>query len=706
MRLKPTGVALLAGALALAAFLATLNEMHDWDAFHHLAFGREILRRGGFPTEDPFLFPLAGLPSGAPPSWLGSVAIYLSWRLLGDAGPLFLASAVTAVVFAVVLVDALEGEGAWLDAVVALVPVGLALAVARGRAVPRPEIFANLLLATTLYGLRRHLAGRSGLLVAFPFLLALWANLHQSVLAGLAAVATFVAANGLFLLGGSRLAPFRETSRWRPLVLPLVASAAGVLLAGAVGPSGFQPFASPVRYVLLWMGAGSRAPTEGGLPPGSDTDLLMKAGITELQPVHLGLLDPFTWLLALAAASFVLAGLVRRRLDARELLTCLAFGLLSVRAARFGAMAGIVLAPIAARNLRAGLGLASPRARRALSLGIPAAAVAVLATAWTVTLSRSSLRFGTGPGLQLPVRAVEVLRSAGIPARPFDTFHFGGYLEWMLGGKVFQDGRGGLRPDEARAAMLGPFSRETFLALDERYRFDALIIEYPELAPDLAAALAAEAPDEDWAADRSRWALVAFDDGGMLYLRRDGALAALAARGEYRFARPAVPPGVGTRDLAAAREEFERSLREAPRCATCRNALGYLYLREGRLGEAEAMFAGALAGAPLVRAQALFGAAQCALLRGDRAGAEGRLREVIEVVAAPSGPRRQLAALLADGGRPRDALREIEKNWRSGSPEVADLELAARFARQAGDEEKAREIERRLPNPTSWPPLR
>ncbi len=693
MRIGRRGVALLAAVLATAAFLATLNQLRDWDMFHHLAYGRDILRRGGFAREDPFLFPWAGVPSGPQPSWLGSVAIYLSWRLLGDPGPLVLASSVAAALFVLLLRDGLEGDETLVGLAAALAPLGLALAVYRGRAVPRPEMFANLLLAGTLYALRRYVSGRKMLLLFFPLAAALWANVHQSVLAGIAVVGIFVAVNGVLLLGGRVGRRLAEVSDIRSLAMPLVLAAAGVALAGLASPTGFEPFLSPLRYVAIWAGQGASVSPGESVPAAGEGAGLMKAVVTELQPMDLGWLDPFTWLVALAAASFLAVGVAGRRLDPRELVTAAAFAVLATRAVRFGAMAAIVLAPVVARNLRAGLGRASGRAARVLGWSAPMVAAVVVAVPWWWTLARSSLHFGTGPARQLPVRAGEYLRSAGGAGRPYNTFHFGGYLEWLLDQKVYQDGRGWLRPDEARAAMLGPVSRETFEPVDARYRFDALVVEYPELEPETAAMLAATQPEEDWLADRRRWALVAFDDGGTLYLRRDGALAHLAARDEFRFARPAVPPGVGTRDLAATRADFERSVRVTPGCALCRNALGYLYLREGRVGEAEAMFTVALDGAPLVRAQALYGLAQTAVLRGDRAAAQSRLREVIAVAADPSGPRRQLAVLLSQDGRPREALAEIRKNLRGGRPQPVDREMALGFARQAGDAGELRELE-------------
>jgi hypothetical protein len=173
------------------------------------------------------------------------------------------------------------------------------------------------------------------------------------------------------------------------------------------------------------------------------------------------------------------------------------------------------------------------------------------------------------------VRAADLLAEA-LPrapqARVWNALPAGGYLEWRLpGARVYQDGRHAWPPGEAEAALAGPADRTRFAALDERWRFDALVAGYPPSQGE-------PRPGQpfDPAADRSRWALVAFDDGGLLYVRRDGALAAMAAR-EYQEAAPAGAPAPqrlldpGRRD--ALELEYRRALAERPACAVCKAGL-------------------------------------------------------------------------------------------------------------------------------------
>jgi hypothetical protein len=213
-----------------------------------------------------------------------------------------------------------------------------------------------------------------------------------------------------------------------------------------------------------------------------------------------------------------------------------------------------------------------------------AAAVAAL------PLAAAEPTFCPGAGLRpgaYPVRGVDYLEKLGFKGRLFNTFQFGGYLEWRGVGPPYQDGRGMILPGEERAAMAGPLDRHAFLALDRKYRFDALLLAYPDESPASSARLQSMLGDGDWAADRATWSLVAFDDGGLLYLRRDGAHADRAAADEYVDAMPANAAFSPRPDrIPALAAEFRRSVRESPGCALCRYYDGLAALSLGRAGEA------------------------------------------------------------------------------------------------------------------------
>ena len=684
------------GVAAAGAFLATFVRTSEWDTFFHLALGRELVRQGGFPAEDPFLYPLAGLPAGAQPGWLGSLAIYASWLLGGDAGPVWLVAGVGAALFVLLLRDALDGEATFVALGWSVLPVALALAVYRERASARPEMFGNLLLVTTLVALRRHAAGRSRLLLLFPALAILWSSLHPSLPAGLAAVGIFVLVNAA-LLAARRAWPRlpAEVDGPHALALPALAGAAGLLAACLLTPGGAAPLldaAELLRAAIL--------PAEAGR--GGEALALVAAAVDELRPLSARQwAGPFGWLVALAAASFVLSG---RTGNAREALTCAAFVGLAASAQRFAATAALVLAPIAARHLRVALDAVPRRAGPAVRGALAAAAAGGIAAAGWHALMLPDVAFGAGPSRAFPARAVEYLRAIGFEGKAFNTFHFGGYLAWSLDRKVFQDGRGGLLPADAAAALAGPSAYGRFAALDARHGFDALVVHYPQFTDAAFAALAALPPGSDWGADRRVWSLVAFDDGGQVYLRRDGAYAAEAARDEFRWARPAnalALPQWG--DRAGLHGDLARSLREAPDCLRCGTMLGFLLVDEGRPAEAEPLLLRATGGLPETRLYALLGLARAAEARGDRRTAEGRWRELVRVAPEPAWSRRRLANLLLEDRREDEAWSEIRRNLASARATVDDVVLAWRIASARGDEPAVRELAARLGRPPGGP---
>jgi Tfp pilus assembly protein PilF len=676
--------------VAAGAFLASLTELSDWDTFHHLAYGRDILQRGGFAPEDPFLYPLAGQPSGPPPSWLASVVIYLSWLAAGDPGPVYLAGVLGAALFVLLFSDAVAGDRSVAGLVTALVPLSFALAVFRERAVARPELFAYVLLAWTLIALRRHAKGRGYLVLTFPVAAVLWANLHQSVLLGIAMPLAFIVVNGALLgvrRSGGRL-PTEVPGGWA-LVAPTGALLGGLAAVSLLNPSGVAPLGSPLYFIQAVI---ARAPGAGTQ---EDPLSLLSRLVDELRPpTEAQWLGPFGWLVLLCAVSFVLAW---RRLNLRELVMCGALVYLGASAQRFMVLAAIVMAPVAARNLRAALAhvpMASVRPVRWGVIGVAALGVSI--AGWSM-FHIPGIRFGTGLARQVPVRAVEYLKSIGFEGRLFNTFHFGGYLEWTLGQKVFQDGRGHLLPDDARAAYAGPSAYARFATLDSRYRFDALVTHYPQFTDAGYSERVASAPGADWGADRATWALVAFDDGGQVYLRRDGRYAAFAAGEEYRHAMPAnslAAPQPG--DRGGLRQDLERSLREVPDCLRCRTMLGFLLNEQGRPEEAEDMLWPATEGLPETQLFALLGLVRAAEQRGDRAAAVARWRRIIELAPDPSWSRRQLAGLLLRYGDPGAAWSEVRKNLGAARERVDDLELGARIAQARGDARAVSELSSRL----------
>ncbi|HET7826025.1 MAG TPA: hypothetical protein VFK90_11860 [Anaeromyxobacter sp.] len=569
---RPVPLPLLAAAAALAALAATLVEIDDPDTFHHLALGREIALHG-LPTAEPFLYPLRGAATMPPPSWLGSLGIYGFVALLGERALAFFPALVAAAIVVVLLLDALQRTRppTWAAAAGAALPIALAVETMRYRVAARPEMLAVLFLALTMWGLRRLEEGRPRLLLAFPALALLWGNVHPSTLAGIVPIAVFAACGAAAILASRALRrPLPFAPPPRQVAIAAAVAAAG-LAASFANPSPSNPVLEAARFALSALRLGEGGGAGGGVALESVTRF-----VDEMQGAGwLVWTSPAGALIALAALSFALRWRAPRP---RELVTAALFAWLPFGAVRFALLFAVVAAPIAARNLADALQELPERARGLPLRATAAAALAALAVASApLGMQAPHIRFGTGlvPGA-FPVRGADYLAAIPFDGRVFNTFHLGGYLEWRRAAYPYQDGRGGVPPGEADAAFMGPANPVTFAALDAKYRFDAVLLTVPTMSPGFAQALAASGRTDDWVLDRRMWSLVAFDDGGLLYLRRGGRYAALAARDEYRVAVPASPSALPVSDLRGAIAEYRRSLAEVPTCLRCRRALAEL----------------------------------------------------------------------------------------------------------------------------------
>jgi hypothetical protein len=677
--------ALLVGAAGLA-LVASITGLHEPDTFFHLAYGRALVRQGGLPAQDPFLWPFAGVVTGAPPFWLGSLVIYLAEAALPGAGAVLLPALLCAGAFALLLAASAPDEGhSPLSAAVAAVPLALALAMVRERAVARPEVIGYLFLAATLWALRRERRGDARALFAFPLLALVWTNVHASVVVGVAVVLL----DGTVATAGAALA--RARGRGAPSIRPglrvLAVGLAGAL-ATLANPSSLGSGQQALDLARALFGGAPAGAAAGAAAP---VLALLKRSVLELKPLApRDLAGPYGLVLGLAAGSFLVAG---RRAALRDALALAGFVALSLGASRFAPLAAIVAAPVTARHLAPAAAWIAARLRGgpAHALAGGALAAAIGGTALLAARPADTRAFGFALHRDnFPVRAVDWLARAGVRGRLFNTFHFGGYLEWRLDGPVaFQDGRAVLHPVDAAAALAGPADYDRFAALDARYRFDALVVQYPttESAAEAAVMLRTGA-GEDWAADRRVWALVAFDDGGLLYLRRDGAYAAEAARDEYRFAYPANPVEAGAFAdpfrAAALRRELSRARAEAPECRLCGLLLGLLDLETGRPIEAEPSLAAAVGGTRLMDRYALEALGRAAELRDELDRARGFYRRAMATGVEPAGARSSLALLEARSGRAREAAALLQENVREGAATPDDLALAASLAAGGG----------------------
>jgi tetratricopeptide (TPR) repeat protein len=684
----------LGAVLVLAAalgFVAYLTEVRDPDMFHHMAYGRDIAQHG-LRAEEPFLFPLRGTQTGPMPYWLGSFLIYLWASAFGDGAMAWFPAIFGALLAVVLVLDSRPRRGPWtitslLATAAVMVPL---LSFGRYRAFARPELLATVLLAVVMWLIRRFEDGQPKALYALPVLAILWTNLHPSVPVAVVPLGVMVAVG--LLVHALRRVSGRELLEAPPLRALGAATVVGLatLLAALLSPSPFNPLVTSLRFALSSLGF------ENVGPPALEAMERMlpfaKRMVLEMQPLDWSALnDTFGVVLGITVVGFLVN---LRRLRPRELLTVIAFTILGFKAGRFAVMMAVVAGPITARNLAEAIDRLP--ARWWASWARPAAATALLCAtiagcSWFPV--PSVVRFGTGlRPFAFPVRAVDYLVANRFEGPIFNTFHFGGYIEWRTNRMTYQDGRGLLSAGDEEASVSGSQNYGLFYGLDRKYRFEALVVNYPQPDPASAASLAASNPDADWGADRRFWALVAFDDGGLLYLRRHGRHAALIERDEFRMVRPAnsylnIPPGQSAPFIA----ELRRGVAAAPACVRCRQLLGATALSIGAWDEAWAAVSPLLGSSIAERSGALLVGAQAADGLGLWDEAAPLYRRLIALGQEVGPARRALARLALRRGDTAEATRVLAPSLAAGGSDPADVSLAVEIARAAGrPEEEAR----------------
>jgi hypothetical protein len=476
--------------------------------FWHLSAGRWIISHHSVPQTDPFSFTAFGAP------WIDFEWLtQLTWFAVHSLGGLWALWVLKAVLLAAAFypVDALLRDKRASSAARAG-----ALALWLCAMLAQSDLRADLLSACFFAVILRRLEnGRASFLFGFG-LFALWANLH----------AGFALALGLYVLSAltSRIERRAVTPR-------LAAEFTGGVLGSFINPYGvglyrvlFAHASEPAvtRYVMEWM-----APSAHNM-------------------FQVPLLAAIVLVLGLAAVS------VRR---GSLFLLFAALGTLSAAAfsARFGAYfaaAGAMFAFSAFPNPRAVV----------VAAGLAAATVLLSPVRRHLHGQPFDDKYVGRRGADFVVREQATL--SGL--RMFNQYAWGGYLGWALGpdGRVFGDGRY-LFHSQLTGFNDALESPQLFAEYAARNKLDGFLIRDPGAVMTTTRAYPDGTSREfkrPWYVfffPRERWALVYWDDQGLVFVDRAKVPAAWLAAHEYRWLRPG--------DDAARADALERG--EIPRDA-------------------------------------------------------------------------------------------------------------------------------------------
>ena len=412
----------------------------DPDIWWHLRTGEWMLAHHAAPRVDLYSAELAGHPWLAY-SWLYELVAVKLFHWLGLAGIVAYSSGmVLAITVAMVHMVRRVQRDFTLAALLSFAAV-----FCMGRLyTPRPWLFTILFFILELDILMRaRRTGRVRELLWLPPIFALWANVHIQFI------------DGLMVLGLAWVEA--EAARWWSAAETRVRPA---WLGGALAASLLATLVNPYGWRIY--GAAYELATQGGA--------LNK--VTELQALPFrGLPDFLILLLALASA----AALAWRRRFALFETVLLGFAaVVAFRSQRdvwvMAAVGAVILASTITGSEKAAIRL--PRFATAIAMLV--AAVAVLAGFRAMHVNNARLE--TQLAKELPVRAVEAVRTKGYAGPLFNDFNWGGYLIWALRMPVSIDGRQNLYGDQRIDRSVATWSAQPDWASDAQLMSAGVVI--------------------------------------------------------------------------------------------------------------------------------------------------------------------------------------------------------------------------------------
>lgn len=297
----------MVASLSLVFLLTSFNRLNHTDLWTHVNFGRWIVEHRALPAFDP----ITSQPSAIPvlqSAWLSQVLAYFTQVWVGNEG-LILAHAVVVALTALVLTMAMQkrsGETTLLW----MVPLAMFVLNLPIVGTIRPQLFGQLGVALTLLAVAQLLQGKWHPLVWLPMMVAVWSNLHGSMLMGVAMMGIVATGYSIENLAKSRgniglLLADRVVSRlWLAVVLMIV--------GGCVSPHG--PAIWP-RVILFGENIALQSITEWQrTSPTSLTGMLLIA--SSLATAYAFYASPRKWKLyeIMLLALFALATLVAIRM--------------------------------------------------------------------------------------------------------------------------------------------------------------------------------------------------------------------------------------------------------------------------------------------------------------------------------------------------------------------------------------------------------
>jgi len=526
-----------------AVLVSAFFKIADLDFWWHLKTGQVILEQRAFQHAEIYSFTAAGREY-IDHEWLFQVIQYLLFSAAGPAGIILFKCFLLVGIYLLLTRFLIRNAISF--------PVGLAillLSIAGGRTrfIERPELFSILFLIATYILIDGYLrTGNLRKLWPVPILVLIWSNLHAAVILGLLLQATFLAGAWIESALNKAGYPSRYNVSTRQMI-SLVLLLTGSILITGINPYGYRILAVPFELTAI-----------------INSGLLNNQEWQQPSPVHL----PFFY--ACLILTFIVTAINFRRLHVTNLLWTAFLGYISLKYVRnvglFCVFMPVLIAPYV-KTLSEKL--------LPYSLAITPGAIVLL----IFLVFQSPYQFGIGEASYFPDGIVRFTKEKKLEGHMINSYAFGGYLIWRLypERRIFIDGRNEVYLPLLREIIASRSDSRSWKKLLSGYQIEYALLNYVDELELLTVmdrnnrSTTTYAPFSSTHFPRTDWALVYWDDDGMVLVKRKGinhklnSLEYVSVFPEGAFYQESLVRA-GKIDHTKALGELRRKLQEDPFC--------------------------------------------------------------------------------------------------------------------------------------------
>jgi hypothetical protein len=538
-------------AVVIAVVLAaSLFKIADLDFWWHLKTGQIILEQKQFQYTEIYSFTAQGREY-IDHEWLFQTVTYLFYSMFGPAGAIFLKCAVLALIYVLTTKHLVQQNA---SAYLILAIQFLSICGGLPRMIERPEIFTALFFVTTFLILDNALKNnKRSLLIFLPPLFVIWSNFHAAVILGLILLASF--SIGLFLefllKRQDYPAYYNAPLRDQGILLILLIICA---LATGLNPYGYRVLSVPFELTSI-----------------INSGLLNNDEWKKPSPFTL----PFYYFCVVF--TFGVALINFRRLSFVHFIVTVFFGYISMKYIRNTGMFCWFM-PL----------FVAPYVKNLSQYRLPIQVTAALILVSIIYLTTYAFPFERGIGVAsyFPQQISNFTKTRNLKGNLINSYAFGGYLIWSLypERKIFIDGRNEVYLPLLQKVVKSRTDNRQWNQLLNEYQIDYALLNYVDdlervtyMSPN-GESFVVYMPFTETHFPRSRWALLFWDDTGMIFVRRKGQnsnLLAMEFSNVYPegsdYMKELVQSGKISKDKAIS--ELERKLREDPSCSRAKNLL-------------------------------------------------------------------------------------------------------------------------------------